>query len=101
MVFAKEDRGARYDCQGDPLQANNLAERQFNKLIEKAKVRRIKFHGLGHTAATLALLSGVPAKTVQKRLGHKKLEITMDIYAHVLERAQKEAAAMIGSLLHS
>lgn len=100
LVFAKEDRGSRHDCLGDPLQANNIAEREFDPLIEKAGVRRIKFHGLRHTAATLALQDGVRVKTVQKRLGHKRVEITMNIYAHALPSDQKEAAGKMGSLLY-
>jgi integrase len=57
-VFAKEERGPRDNCQGDPLQANNVAEREFEPLIEKAVVRRSKFHGLHHAATTLALQAG-------------------------------------------
>jgi integrase len=61
---------------GEPLQANNIGERQFAKLVKAAGVRRIKFHGLRHTSATLQLQAGVPLKVVQERLNHKKLETT-------------------------
>jgi integrase len=37
------------------------------------------------------LLAGVPPNVVQQRLGHKKIEITLGIYAHVLPGQQKEA----------
>jgi integrase len=100
LVFAKENRGPRHECLGDPLQANNIAQREFDKLIAKAGVRRIKFHGLRHTSATLALQAGVSIKTVQKRLGHKRVEITMNVYAHALPSDQKDAAAKMGSVLH-
>ena len=36
------------------------------------------------TCATLLLQAGVPANVVQQRLGHKKIEITLGIYAHAL-----------------
>ncbi|MEE9262954.1 MAG: tyrosine-type recombinase/integrase, partial [Vicinamibacteria bacterium] len=50
-------------------------------LVKAVGVRPIKFHGLRHTAATVALKSGVHAKVVSQRLGHKKTDITNDIYA--------------------
>lgn len=100
LIFAKEERVKSAERLGDPLQANNIAEREFNPLIEKADVRRIKFHGLRHTSATLALQAGVPLKVVQERLGHQRIEVTMDIYAHALPSAQKDAARLIGGLLH-
>ena len=52
-----------------------------------------------HTCATLLLRAGVPVKVVQERLGHKKVEITMNIYQHVLPDMQEDAAAKMGSIL--
>lgn len=101
LVFAKEGRSRSTDRIGDPLQANNLAEREFNPLVKLAGVRRIKFHGLRHTSATLALQAGVPVKVVQARLGHRRIEITMDIYAHALPSAQKDAARVMSSILRA
>ena len=95
LVFAKETGTAL----GDPLQMNNLGQREFAKLVEEAEVRPIKFHGLRHTSATLALNAGVPVKVVSHRLGHGRTQITMDIYAHALPTAQKDAAAKMASLL--
>ena len=48
-------------------------------------VRRIKFHGLRHTSATLALRNGEPAIDVAARLGHSKTSMTLDIYGHATE----------------
>jgi len=102
LVFAKEwgDVQRRQDTLGDPLQMNNLGQREYAKLVKQAGVRRIKFHGLRHTSGTLALQAGVPVKVVQERLGHKKIEITLGIYAHALPSMQQEAAAKLGALLH-
>jgi integrase len=55
---------------------------EFGRLIKAAGVRRIKFHGLRHTTATLMLAAGVPPHVVQRRLGHSKVEMTLGIYAH-------------------
>ena len=78
---------------------NNIGQREFAEIIEDAEVRKIKFHGLRHTCATLLLRAGVPVKVVQERLGHKKVEITMNIYQHVLPDMQEDAAAKLGAIL--
>ena len=49
--------------------------------------------------ATLALKAGTPLHVVSKRLGHKKVEITHNIYIHALPSMQKDAAAKMASLL--
>lgn len=85
---------------GQPLMMNNLGEREFARLIETAKVARITFHGLRHTCATLLLQAGVPVKVVSERLGHKRIEITLNVYAHAMPSMQQEAAVKLGRLLH-
>jgi integrase len=92
LVFAREF--------GDPLTINNIGQREFKRLSQKAGVRPIKFHGLRHTCATLLLQAGTSAKVVQERLGHKRIEITLNVYTHVLPSMQQEAAAQLSKLLH-
>ena len=62
LVFAKEwsDVRKRGEFLGQPLQMNNLGQREYAKLIKAANVRPIKFHGLRHTCATLLLQAGQP-----------------------------------------
>src|SRR5262245_54703368 len=102
LVFGKEwsDVRKRGDVLGQPLQMNNLGQREYAKLTEAAGVRRIKFHGLRHTCATLLLQAGQPVHVVSERLGHSKVSMTMEVYAHVLPDMQQEAAAKLGVLLH-
>jgi integrase len=45
------------------------------------------------------LQQGIHAKVVQERLGHSKINITLDIYSHVLPSLQDEAAAKMDSLI--
>ncbi|MGE5573003.1 MAG: tyrosine-type recombinase/integrase [Bacteroidota bacterium] len=98
LVFAKEP-GPRVRRPGYPLQANNLGERIFADLVEMAKVRKIKFHGLRHTCATLLLNNRVPVHYVSRRLGHKDELTTMRIYAHSLPSADKEFAAELAQII--
>ena len=102
LVFAKEygDLTNRRDQIGLPLQSNNLGERHFDPLITAAEVKRITFHGMRHTCATLLLQAGEPVHVVSKRLGHARVQTTLDTYAHALPDMQRQAAATLGSLLH-
>ena len=102
FVFAKEwgDVNGRGDAPGRPLQSKSLGQREYARLIKAAKVRPIKFHGLRHTCATLLLQAGQPIHVVSERLGHAKVSMTMDVYAHVLPDMQQDAAATLGMILH-
>ena len=46
------------------------------------------------------LQAGEPVKVVSERLGHAKISITMDTYAHVMPGMQKQAASRLNALLH-
>jgi len=83
---------------GTPIDSSHL-RREFYKLLEYAGLPRIHFHGLRHTAASLMLNHGVPAIIVSKRLGHARVSITEDIYAHALPSVQAEAAKIISDLI--
>ena len=102
LVFAKEwgQLTRKYHTLGHPLQMNNLGQREFKSIKEEAKVSEINFHGMRHTCGTLLLKFGEPVKVVSERLGHKGVEITMNIYQHVLPDMQEAAASTIGDILH-
>ena len=63
-------------------------------------MRPIKFHGLRHTCATLLLQAGQPVHVVSERLGHSKVSMTMEVYAHVLPDMQQGAADRLAAVLH-
>ena len=75
LVFAKDGLSP-----GAPLQTNNLGAIDFHPLCEAAGVKRIKFHGLRHTSATLLLAAGVAPHVVQRRLGHANVTMTLTVY---------------------
>ena len=102
LIFAKEwgDLHGRADSLGGPLQVNTIGSREFDRLIKAAGVRRIKFHGLRHTCATLLLTAGVQANVVQHRLGHANVTMTLQVYGHAIPSAQQDAAARLAALLH-
>lgn len=83
---------------GTPINPNNVS-RSFERVVRIAGVPRIRVHDLRHTAATLLLLSGVPAKIVSERLGHASIAITLDLYSHVLPDMQDQAADAMTALM--
>ena len=64
----------------------------FSKWQEKNNIKKIRFHDIRHTHATLLLYKGVDVKTISERLGHADIQTTLDIYADVLKELDINAA---------
>ena len=79
------------DLTGKLLRPDYLTQ-EFPIFMEKNRFRRVRFHDLRHSCASLLLANGVPLKCIQEWLGHSSFKITADAYAH-LEYASKVAAA--------
>jgi len=62
-------------------------------------IPRVLFHDLRHSHATQLLAAGGHPKTAQERLGHSTIVTTLDLYSHVSETMQTEAAAKIEAAL--
>lgn len=71
----------------------------FRGFQKKHNLRYIRFHDLRHTSATLLINQGVHAKIISERLGHANITTTMNIYGHVLQHADKEAANKFDDIL--
>lgn len=76
---------------------SNLS-RAFRLICEKIDVPKIRFHDLRHTHASLLLSLKQHPKVVQERLGHSSIEMTMDIYSHMMPNMQKEAVKELDKL---
>ncbi|PWB53380.1 MAG: hypothetical protein C3F13_09565 [Anaerolineales bacterium] len=83
---------------GTPLNPSNL-RLDFNRVLERAGVPRVRIHDLRHTAASLMLNNGIPVIVVSKILGHAKPSITMDIYGHLYNEMQEGAARLMDELI--
>jgi integrase len=59
--------------------------RLFYKALEKAEMRRVRFHDLRHTFASLLIQQNANPKYIQEQLGHGSIKVTMDIYGHLFE----------------
>lgn len=73
---------------------------KFNRLIKACNInKRVRFHDLRHTNATLLLEQGVDFKIIQTRLGHSDINTTLNIYSHITNKMQKSATDKISNLL--
>jgi integrase len=69
---------------------------EFARLTSKIKdLPRVRFHDLRHSHATQLLADGVHPKIAQERLGHSTITTTMDLYSHVTDTMQADAAARL------
>lgn len=83
---------------GAPIRPDYLTK-NFANFIQSKGLKKIRFHDLRHTCASLMLKSGVAMKTASEILGHSSISITADLYTHVLQDTKQVAANQIEQLL--
>ncbi len=100
MLLAKKEKQEHYRklcgrsyCKEylDYIFVNEMGERWkprylsdgFKRILEQNGLRRIRFHDLRHTCASLLLANNVPMKKIQEWLGHSDFSTTANIYAHL------------------
>jgi integrase len=91
FVFASRD--------GRPLYATNVIGSSLPRILRSAGLRKIRFHDLRHTTATLLLGQGVHPKIVSEMLGHSSIGITLDLYSHATPTMQETATTALDQLL--
>jgi integrase len=86
---------------GEPMQPRSLTH-EFTRLVGRlGDIPRVRFHDLRHSHATQLLAAGVHPKIAQERLGHSTICVTLDLYSHVTETMQEDAAARIDATFRS
>jgi integrase len=85
---------------GTALEPRNI-NRCWSALCTKAGVRQMRLHDLRHSAASFMFAAGVDLKLVQTTLRHSRLATTADVYAHVLDEVQHQAADRMDIVLRS
>lgn len=67
----------------------------FRIIHHKLGYKDLDYHSFRHTHATMLLSAGVNVKAVQERLGHKKIDMTLDVYAHATDEMRKQALEVL------
>jgi integrase len=76
----------------------NVKNRYFHKCLTKAGLRRIRFHDLRHTFASLLIQNGESLAYVKDQLGHASIKMTVDVYGHLVPGANREAVNRLPGL---
>lgn len=83
---------------GRPLDGVNVTH-DLQATLERAGLRRQRFHDLRHLNATLMLDAGVPIEVVSRNLGHSSIRTTVDTYGHITDERRRAAAERLDSVL--
>lgn len=65
----------------------------------KDVLRKIRFHDLRHSCASLLLAKGIPMKEIQDWLGHSTYSTTANIYAHLEKDTKNKSANVLSNVL--
>ena len=71
------------NANGKPMDPDHIVSREFHPTLAMAGIRRIRFHDLRHTFATLLIAQGENIKFIQRQMGHASIQTTMDRYGHL------------------
>jgi integrase len=69
--------------EGKLSQHDNVVKRYFNPSLREAGLRRVSFHSLRHSNASMRIQAGQNIKYIQSQMGHASINITLDIYGHL------------------
>jgi len=72
------------------IDPSNL-RKAFNKILVDARLRRVRFHDLRHTFASLLLQNGESLMYVKEQMGHSSIQVTVDIYGHLVPGGNRAA----------
>ncbi len=83
---------------GGPVHPHSISQ-TFDRIVRRAPVPVIPFHGLRHTHASLLIANDVDAKVASERLGHSEFVFTVQSYQHTFPGMHTDAARVIEALL--
>ncbi len=70
------------DEMGERMRPDYLTSK-FPEYIVRHGLKKMRFHDLRHSCASLLLANGVPLKQIQDWSGHSDFSTTANIYAHL------------------
>jgi integrase len=82
-VFSQEN--------GKALTATTIANRIFHRCLDRAGLRRVRFHDLRHSFASILIQQCESLAYVKEQMGHHSIQITVDIYGHLAPGGNKGA----------
>ncbi len=85
---------------GGLLNKENLRTRVFYRCLTKAGLRHVRIHDLRHTYASLLIQQGESLPYIRDQLGHHSIQVTVDIYGHLVPGGNKAAVDRLDDATH-
>jgi len=74
-----------------PQDASHFTSRVWHPLLAKAGLRRLPLHTLRHSYASHLIMRGESLAYVKEQLGHSSIQVTVDLYGHLVPGLNKGA----------
>jgi integrase len=71
------------NTRGNPPHLSSFTSQTWKKAREKIGRPDLRWHDLRHTAVALAIANGAHPKSIQERMGHSSITVTLDRYGHL------------------
>jgi integrase len=84
---------------GTPLDAQNIVNRYFKPLLERAGLPPVRFHDLRHSCLSLLAQHGEPIRDLQALAGHASSAFTLQRYTHHYDSSARRTADTMGEIL--
>ncbi len=92
LVFASKHHGT-------PVDAQNVVNRHYKPLLERAGLPPIRFHDLRHSCLSLLAQRGESIRDLQVRAGHATASFTLQRYTHHYDSLARRTADAMGDIL--
>lgn len=89
---AYQDSGRVFTYEDGTQLRPGYPSKAFNYLIGKMGLPHMTFHDLRHLFASIQLKQGTPIGVVSKMMGHSNIQITLDLYSHLIDDTAQVAA---------
>ena len=83
--------------EGEPTSKNTIRN-IWKQLLTKAGLRNMRFHDIRHTFASLLLNKGKSPVYLKEQLGHSSIQMTVDIYGHLIPNSNRNAINSLDEL---
>ena len=85
---------------GKPLDHHNFVRREFHPALDRAGLRRIRWHDLRHTHAAVMVAKGVNVKLLQRQMGHADIGTTLNTYGHLIPEASEGVGEAFDEMIY-
>ena len=72
-----------------------MLQKRNEKYSSLAELKRIRIHDFRHSHASFLAFMGINIQEIARRLGHAKIEMTWNTYAHLYPKEEERATAVL------